>query len=56
MMIAATIAITSCKKGECTCQIFGSEISTEFEANDNEEYKDLKSDCESAGCDWSAKL
>ena len=46
----------SCKKGECTCTVLGSEISTVVEADTREDYKDAKEGCENAGCDWSAKL
>lgn len=50
------ILSVSCKKGECTCEVFGQEVTTEYEADDREDYKDAKNDCEDAGCDWSAKL
>lgn len=44
---------TSCKKGTCTCTVFGSEISTKVTADDHQEYKDAKKSCEQNGCDWS---
>jgi hypothetical protein len=57
MLLGGIIAtVASCKKGECTCTILGSDVTTEVEADDRDEYKDAKSNCESAGCEWSAKL
>lgn len=50
------LAAASCKKGECTCTVLGSEITSEVEADTREDYNDAKDACESAGCDWAAKL
>lgn len=50
------LAGTSCKKGECTCVVFGSEVSAEAKYDTREDYKDAKESCEDAGCDWKAKL
>ena len=55
-VIGFSASLTSCKKGTCTCQVLGSEITTTHEAETREDYKDLKEGCENAGCDWSAKM
>ncbi|MCB0476655.1 MAG: hypothetical protein KDC84_00730 [Crocinitomicaceae bacterium] len=47
---------TSCKKGECTCNILGTDVTTQYEADNSSDYKDLKNSCENAGCKWTAKL
>jgi len=53
-VFVAVLALASCKKGTCTCTVFGSEISTKVTADDREEYKDAKNSCQDAGCEWSA--
>ncbi|MEX1003103.1 MAG: hypothetical protein WDZ35_13380 [Crocinitomicaceae bacterium] len=50
------IVLSSCKSGTCTCQVFGSEVSTDYNDMDRDDYKETKNDCENAGCDWSPKL
>ena len=51
-----SIFLFSCKKGECTCTVFGGDVSSEVTADSHSEYKENKSNCESAGCEWKAKL
>lgn len=50
------LAAVSCKKGECTCSVLGSDVTTAVESDTHSDYKDAKKNCEDAGCDWKAKL
>ena len=56
LFLFAAFNFTSCKKGECTCNVLGSDITTSYKADSHDQYKQDKSNCETLGCKWTPKL
>ena len=49
--------LASCSyKGECTCTVFNTEVTTSYDEDNQKDYNNRKEDCTDGGCDWKAKL